>query len=149
MEKKGFTLIELLVVIAIIGILASIVLVSVGAARNKAKDTRIREEMAQIRAIAEMIATDRGGTDGFTKLCNAGAIDIRADATWVAGTPYGSQINLLVTDIDLQNGAETIPVCNAVSATFCISVALNTGIVCVDASGKTGSVVCGAGTTCP
>ncbi len=47
-RQKGFSLIELLVVVAIIGVLASIVLISVNTVREKAKDAKRKAEVSGI-----------------------------------------------------------------------------------------------------
>ena len=60
--KTAFTLIELLVVIAIIGLLSSIVLASLGTARDKAKDAAIMEAMTGIRTSAELYFGENGNS---------------------------------------------------------------------------------------
>jgi len=52
--RPGFTLIELLVVIAIIGVLASVVMVSVGGARSKADDAKKKSNASQLMTAYEL-----------------------------------------------------------------------------------------------
>jgi len=59
-NNKGFTLIELLVVIAIIGLLASIVLVSLNTARSKARDARKQADFHSISLALQMFYDEKG-----------------------------------------------------------------------------------------
>lgn len=63
-SSRGFTLIELLVVIAIIGILASIVLVSLNTARSKGRDTQRVATVKQIQTALEMYFDSAGRYPG-------------------------------------------------------------------------------------
>lgn len=87
-NNKGFTLIELLVVISIIGLLASVVLVSLNNARVKARDARRIADLRQITTALEMFASDNGYYP------STGAV---ADGVWACWSC--TRINLLTQPI--------------------------------------------------
>lgn len=65
-DSKAFTLVELLVIIFIIGLLASIVIVSVRSARTKGRDARRRVDLETMRTAMEFYK-DKTGTYKLAK----------------------------------------------------------------------------------
>ena len=66
-REKSFTLIELLVVIAIIGLLVSIVLVSFGPTREKARDAQRQSDVKQVNLAMELCYSDENCGEGKDK----------------------------------------------------------------------------------
>ena len=142
MNKRttGFTLIELLVVIAIIGILAALVLVVLGNARDKANDARTKSNIGQLRTLAELIFNTNGGSYG-TGGSPPSVEDCMDGYTGGTVATCGDQdIADSVATIIAEMGetAAGFPVRFSDGANFCIdAILLSEEVLCVDNTGVT------------
>jgi len=105
-NSKGFTLIELLVSIAIIGILLSVVLVSLSSTREKSRDTKRKTDLVGVQSALELYYSAKGGypmTDatGCTpsdQSCSCGSELIRSGisvpANWFFSSREGTAQNV-------------------------------------------------------
>lgn len=128
-KEKGFTLIELLVVIAIIGILAALVLVALGNARDKANDARVKSNVGQLRTLAEVHYDSNSASYADFGAC-------------ASGTPSSCEGNIDASVTALRSDtsdAGTSITAHSSDSEFCVEAQLisdTTKYVCVDQAGE-------------
>lgn len=136
-QQSGFTLIELLVVVAVIGVLSAIVVVFLGDARARSKDTSVKASLNQVRTQADIYYTAKGN---YSSVCRTSSNNL--DPKGINAMVYNAgKINGYIDVVLVNSGIEGTysPVrCNQGTNSWAAEVPLKgeTGYYCVDYTGK-------------
>lgn len=134
-NKKGFTLIELLVVISIIAVITSVVLASLGNARKRSNDTKVKTQLDGVRKNAASYYLTNGDYGTSVTICTGGFF---VDNT--------SGMSTLTKQAIYPTGA-TIT-CGTNGQAYAVAVIMSNGLRwCVDSTGASKQML--AGTTDP
>ncbi len=119
--KRGFTLVELLVVIAIIGILASIVTVSLSSAQARARDTKTVQELSQLRNAINNARITTGSYPSGGHWTSSGST-----CSGMVPTPVGTFETIMT------NAGATVPADSqfASDPTYCYTLSVGSGWQC-------------------
>ncbi len=156
-SEKGFTLIELLVVIAIIGILSSIVLVSLNTARQKGNDAAVQSNINTIRTQAALDYSSNNNSYGTLALTtvNVSTTPITQNGTpgtavAIFGSTGDSRVALALNQAGKSASNNSVTY-GSNGTDYVVAAKLSTSKYwCVDSAGHTGtSATIPTGIVCP
>lgn len=110
-HRAGFTLIELLVVVSIIGLLASIVVVSLGGSRVQSRDTKRVADLRQMQQAYELCYNDLA-----CATANANDYPVVADGKCVGVPGYMAE-----SPVDPLAAGENVYKCYSTAQRYCMS----------------------------
>ncbi len=138
-KVSGFTLLELLVVIALIGLLAAIVMASLGTSRKRGDSASIKSTMSSMRGQAELFYANNGSSYGPVHTADYGATSKCGTATTTnlfGSTSVTGSLRNAITSINTKVGSTASTSCAISATSWAFSATLgDSSAWCVDSTG--------------